>query len=442
MNPAHRPRRAFLFDIDGTLIRAGGAGKDAFVRAWEAVFDAPHGFDTFSFAGCTDPAIFADGARVALGRPPTPAETDLFFQAYLDLLPAIVNGAAHYRVLPGIERVLEGLAARPDCVLGLCTGNLEPGARVKLARGDLNRFFTFGGFGSDSVDRAALTGAAWRRAEAIAGGPVSAWVIGDSVRDYAAAKANGLPVALVATGGTDVSTLAALQPDLLFESFAEWQVVLARLLGLGDDLRTGVDDVERAARVVRDGGVLVYPASTLYGLGGNGLDPAPAERIRTIKGAREAPFLLLAADAEAAFALAAEVPPAARALADAFWPGPLTMALPARPGLPPQVIGPGGTVAVRVDPHPFCRALCEAVGGPILSTSANRTGGTAPARADDVDPYVVGAADLFVADRAPLAGEPSTLVRVDGASLQILRPGALSASALRAALDAARGGGA
>lgn len=439
--PRQRPR-AFLFDIDGTLIRAGGAGKEAFARAWEAVFDVPHGFDSFAFAGCTDPAIFADGARVALGREATAGETDAFFAAYLGLLSGIVNGAARYRVLPGIERVLEGLAARPGCLLGLCTGNIEPGARIKLQRGDLNRFFSFGGFGSDSPDRAALTKAAWKRAETLAGGPVDAIVIGDSIRDHAAAKANGLPVALVATGGTDLATLQALQPDLLFESFADWEVSLARLLRLGEGLRAGVDEVERAARIVRAGGVIVYPTATLYGLGGNALDPAPADRIRMIKGTREAPFLLLAEDAEAAFALAREVPDAARYLADAFWPGPLTMAIAAAPGLPPQVIGPGGTVAVRVDPHPFCRALCAAVGGPVLSTSANRSGSPPPSCAGDVDPYVVGASDLFVADPAPLAGAPSTLVRVDGAIVEVIRPGALPEADIRAALAAARGGGA
>ena len=442
MSPVHRPKRAFLFDIDGTLIRAGGAGKDAFVRAWDAVFAVPHGFDTFSFVGCTDPAIFADGARVALGRDATPAETDAFFAAYLRLLPGIIDNAQRYHVLPGIQRVLEGLAARPDCLLGLCTGNLEAGARIKLERGGLNRFFAFGGYGSDSRDRGALTGAAWRRAEALAGGPVQAIVIGDSVRDHAAATANGLPVALVATGGTDLDVLGALGPDLLFESLDDWPCALARLLGLGDDLRTDVDDVARAARVVLEGGILVYPTSTLYGLGGNGLDPAPADRIRSIKGTREAPFLLLAADADAAFALAGHVPWEARVLADAFWPGPLTMALPAAPGLPPQVIGPGGTVAVRVDPHPFCRALCAAVGGPILSTSANRSGEAAPARAEALDPYVVGASDLFVADPEPLSGAPSTLVLVDGTTLKILRPGAVPESAIRAAIAAARGGGA
>ncbi len=435
MTASRRPTRAFLFDVDGTLIRAGGAGKDAFVAAWQQVFPQPHAFDAFRFDGCTDPGILADGARAALGRDATPAETEAFFATYLDLLPRIIDGAERYRVLPGIPQVLEGLAARPDCVLGLCTGNLEAGARVKLERGGLNRFFAFGGFGSDSMDRAALTRVAWRRAEAMAGGPVEAWVIGDSPRDYAAAKANGLPVALVATGGTDPAALAALRPDLLFPSFEDWEAGLARLLGLGDGLRCGSRDVARAARVVREGGVLVYPTETLYGLGGDGLDPAPAMRIRSIKGARETPFLLLCADADAAFSLAAQVPDTARVLADAFWPGPLTMVLPARPGLPDTVVGRHGTVAVRVDSNPFCRALCRAIEGPLLSTSANRTGQPPPSRSQDVEPFVVGASDLFVTRRRPLVGRPSTLVAVTGAVVDMLRPGAVPEGAIRAAVE-------
>ena len=209
----------------------------------------------------------------------------------------------------------------------------------------------------------------------------------------------------------------------------------ARLLGLGDGLRCGSRDVARAARVVREGGVLVYPTETLYGLGGDGLDPAPAMRIRSIKGARETPFLLLCADADAAFSLAAQVPDTARVLADAFWPGPLTMVLPARPGLPDTVVGRHGTVAVRVDSNPFCRALCRAIEGPLLSTSANRTGQPPPSRSQDVEPFVVGASDLFVTRRRPLVGRPSTLVAVTGAVVDMLRPGAVPEGAIRAAVE-------
>lgn len=230
-SPGDGPSRVFLFDVDGTLIRAGGAGRDAFLRTWERVFEVPHAFDRFSFAGCTDGAILARGFREAMGRDITPGERDRFFQVYLDLLPGLVAEATHYRVLPGIREVLETLSERPDCQVGLCTGNLERGARAKLARGDLNRFFRFGGFGSDSDDRGVLTAIAARRAREIAGRDVEVTVIGDSPRDLEAARANGFRSVLVATGFHDLKTLAALAPDLLFPSFADVPEVLSRLLG-------------------------------------------------------------------------------------------------------------------------------------------------------------------------------------------------------------------
>jgi L-threonylcarbamoyladenylate synthase len=184
--------------------------------------------------------------------------------------------------------------------------------------------------------------------------------------------------------------------------------------------------------------VIVYPTSTLYGLGGDAMNPDCAARIRRIKGTRDAPFLLLAADTDAAFSLASDVPAAARSLAAAFWPGAVTMVLPARAELPADVAGPGGTVAVRVDPHPFCVALCRSLGGPILSTSANRSGQPAPSVADEIDPYVVGASDLLVVDNEPLTGTPSTLVGFIDGDVRILRAGAVPETSIRAALAAAR----
>jgi len=233
-SPVDRPTRVFLFDVDGTLIRAGGAGRDAFLRTWEQVFQAPHAFDRFSFAGCTDGAILARGFREAMGREISPEERDRFFQVYLDLLPGLVAAAPDYRVLPGIPEVLEHLSTRPDCRVGLCTGNLEPGARAKLARGDLNRFFGFGGFGSDSDDRSVLTAIAARRAREVAGGEVEVTVIGDSPRDLQAARSNGFRAVLVATGFHPPDLLASLEPDLLFPSFEDARNVLSHLLGPED----------------------------------------------------------------------------------------------------------------------------------------------------------------------------------------------------------------
>lgn len=429
-----RPARAFLFDLDGTLVHAGGAGRRAFERTWRDVLDRAHPFDGVPFSGCTDIEILQDGARRDLGRPLDDGELARFLARYLEVLPGEMGALAPDAVLPGVVPVLEGLAARPDCLLGLCTGNIEAGARAKLAPWDLNRFFAFGGFGSDAVDRTAMTGHAIRRARERAGGPVDVLVIGDSERDAIAARGNGVRVALVASGKTPADRLRAQRPDLFFDTLADWETVLARFLDLGDGLRCGVEDVARAADRVLRGGVLVYPTSTLYGIGGDATDPAVAARVRRVKGGRDAPFVLLAASPDDAFALASAVPAAARALARRFWPGPLTLVLPAADRLPDAVVGPDRTVAVRVDPHPFPRALAAATGRPLISTSANPTGGPPPGAAGDVSPAIVGACDLFVVDPEPLGGRPSTLVRVDGDRIEILREGALSAAGIAAAV--------
>jgi tRNA threonylcarbamoyl adenosine modification protein (Sua5/YciO/YrdC/YwlC family) len=423
--------RAFLFDLDGTLVDTGGAGRRAVTGAFLDLYGVAEAFEGQDFSGATDPVIYTTAMRRRLGRDPDEAERDRFNRRYLDCLDAeLHSGAPGYRVLPGVPRILAGLSVRPGVLCGLCTGNLREAARLKLGPGGLARFFAFGGFGSDSGDRAELTRAAWRRAEALAGGPVDALVIGDSPLDFAAARAAGARVALVGTGWTPLRDLAALGPDLLFPSFADWESAIPAILGMPAPLRVGTGEVVRAVRTVRDGGVLVYPTATLYGLGCDAARPEAVERVRRIKGKREAPFILLGADSGHGLALAAEAGPRVRDLASRFWPGPLTLVLQAGPSAPADVVGPEGTVAVRVDAHPFPAALAAGAGAWLVSTSANPSGGAAPASAKDVHGDVIAGCDLFVADPEPLGGVPSTVVRVRGDTLEVLRPGAIPAGDL------------
>lgn len=429
-------KKAFLFDVDGTLVETGGAGRQAFSRAFEDVFGEADAFCGETFIGRTDPGVLHATVVRLRGDRPTDAEEARFYEHYLGHLEHELATTDRYRVLPGVPTILEGLAARPDCVLGLVTGNVRRGAYMKLALGGLDRFFPFGGFGSDDGDRPSLTRIAAERAADAAGGPVDAVVLGDSPLDAAAARANGLPIVLVATGGTPPENLRALDPDLYFDSLADWPVAMARLLGVGDTIAAGPEDVDRAAAIVRGGGVVVHPTATLYGLAADAFDPAAAERIGRIKGGRAGPFLALAATPDEAFALAAAVPDAARRLAARFWPGPLTLALPAADSLPEHLIGPGGSVAVRVDPHPIARDLCRAAGRPLLSTSANRHGAPPPASAAEIAPGVAAGCDLFLSDDRPLAGAPSTLVRVDAdGAIAVLREGALPTATVFAALQ-------
>ncbi|MBL6975039.1 MAG: threonylcarbamoyl-AMP synthase [Deltaproteobacteria bacterium] len=427
-------KKAFLFDIDGTLITTGGAGRAAMSRAFEDLFKVPDPFHGDTFSGKTDPIIFRTAAVRHFGRNPTPDEERAFTEHYIECLPEDLAASPDYRVLPGVDRLLEALSARPDCLLGLCTGNMEPGARLKLKQGDLNRFFEFGGYGSDSGDRAELTRLACERAVRLAGGPVEPLVVGDSTRDEKAARDNGYAVALVATGWTEPEVLRELAPDFFFDSFEDTECAVARLMGLGEGLRADPDHLERAVHRLRQGGVIIHPTSTLYGFGGDATNPAVAARIRGLKGGRAGPFIVLASDTDAALSLAAEVPDGALALARDFWPGPLTLVLPAAKGVLPGVQAPDGTFAVRVDPHPVARDLCRALDRPLLSTSANRSGAPPPGRAADVDAALVAATDLFIEDAAPLAGAPSTVVRFAPQGLEVLREGAISAADLAVAV--------
>jgi phosphoglycolate phosphatase len=193
---------AILFDVDGTLISTGGAGT----RSWRWAFAELHGIPAdigeYSEAGMTDPVVGRSTFRSVLHRDPTDAEMRLLLGAYLERLPTEVQVSDGYRVLPGAEHVLRSLNGTGR-VTGIVTGALEEAARIKLARGDLNRFLPFGGFGSDSADRVELTrrgierGAALIRRELP---PERVHILGDTPRDMEAAAAVGaLPIG-VSTG--------------------------------------------------------------------------------------------------------------------------------------------------------------------------------------------------------------------------------------------------
>lgn len=425
---AMQKTKVFLFDVDGTLVDTGGAGLRAMRKAFEQVMGIKDPFRGDSFTGRTDPHIFRTAVQRHLGRAPEKWEEERFFDLYLKYLTFEVPASLRYRVLPGIEDLLEALYSRDWCLLGLCTGNLERGARIKLERANLNRFFLFGGFGSDCVDRAELTRVAIERAQALAHGPTECTVIGDSPHEAFAARKNGVRVALVASGWTAAETLRACNPDLFFESFAEPEVALARLLGLGESLRAKESEVERAARIIKEGGVIIHPTSTLYGIAGDALRADVVTRIRRLKGKKSEPFLVIVSSVDLALSLAALVPEKARRLAERFWPGPMTLVLKAADWVPKHLVGPEGTVAVRVDSHPFALEITRAVDVPLISTSANKSGKEPPCSAADVTRDLILACDLFVEGQGPLLGKPSTLVKVTSADAVVLREGAIPAS--------------
>jgi phosphoglycolate phosphatase-like HAD superfamily hydrolase len=214
-------KRLLLWDIDGTLITTGAAGQQAIVRATAEQFGGDGNLEGVEIAGRTDLAI----AHQVLRKYEAPV-TDENARAFLDIYLRILAEELprrQGRVLPGICELLERLASQPDTTLGLLTGNLKRGAKLKLEHYDLWRFFTFGGFADDHHDRNELGAFALSRAlegtgVKFAGPQVD--VIGDTGHDIACGKAFGARTIAVATGSWSREQLAAHQPDFLFDDLS------------------------------------------------------------------------------------------------------------------------------------------------------------------------------------------------------------------------------
>jgi phosphoglycolate phosphatase-like HAD superfamily hydrolase len=201
----------FLFDIDGTLVLTGGAGRRAFTRAFAEATgrdDAVHGF---SFGGMTDLAIVRQ-ALEGVGLPFERALVDRVLERYLVYLVDEVRLTPSYEVMPFARETVALLRGEAGCAVGLGTGNLERGAQIKLARGGLFSLFDFGGFGSDHEQREELLRAGAERGARRLGIPVDECrvvVIGDTVRDVIAAHAISAECLAVMTSGVSEETLRA-----------------------------------------------------------------------------------------------------------------------------------------------------------------------------------------------------------------------------------------
>ncbi|MFP5287959.1 MAG: HAD family hydrolase [Thermoanaerobaculia bacterium] len=213
-----------LFDIDGTLLHCGPQVKPLFAGALIEVFGTAGDLEAYDFAGRTDPRIVLDLVTGA-GLPESEVRAGLsrVRELYVERLERVLEGKT-MRLLPGVPELLEGLERREDVVLALLTGNWEPGARTKLSRFDLNRFFAFGAFGCDAVDRSDLPPVAWERAERAVGRrfrPEETLIIGDSLFDVSAARAHRIPVLAVATGRTPASALRSAGADWVISDLRE-----------------------------------------------------------------------------------------------------------------------------------------------------------------------------------------------------------------------------
>jgi L-threonylcarbamoyladenylate synthase len=187
-----------------------------------------------------------------------------------------------------------------------------------------------------------------------------------------------------------------------------------------------------AVDVVRNGGVIVYPTETVYGLGCDPWRSEAVARVREIKGRAAAqPMLAVTHDWEAVERWFAVIPPLLSPLMVREPPLAVTVVMAASDEAPPALVAPDGTIAILRTSDPVAAQLAAASGGAILSTSANRTGEPPPRQLAELHPAIVTAVDVIVDAGAPLAGTPSTIVALRDGRLEILREGAVSEAEIR-----------
>ena len=192
--------------------------------------------------------------------------------------------------------------------------------------------------------------------------------------------------------------------------------------------------IEDGVAALRDGALIVYPTETFYGIGADPFSRSALKRLFDLK-ARDAerPVGLIAADTTMAFSVASSVPTDARRLADAFWPGPLTLVVPARAEIAPELVGPDG-VGVRVSPHPVARALAAGLGHPITATSANLSGQPPATTLAEARRAFGAKVKVYLEGGKMMASAPSTVVAFEGGEWKMLRVGAISADQIAAVL--------
>ena len=212
---------------------AAGAGRIALGKALTDVYGTTGPIETYDFRGKTDPRIVWDLMRGAgFDEAAIRARMSACFDAYVAELDTLIGDGARVKIMPGIAEVVTALAGRDDAVVGLLTGNIEAGARVKLRPTGLWPLFRLGAFGSDHMDRRELPGIARARARAVAGHHFAfehVTIIGDTPLDVDCARACGAVAVAVATGFHPAADLTACAPDLFFPDFSDVPAALAAL---------------------------------------------------------------------------------------------------------------------------------------------------------------------------------------------------------------------
>jgi phosphoglycolate phosphatase len=216
-------RLAILFDIDGTLIVTGGAGTESWRKAFDELYGIPADIGEFTDAGMTDPEVGRRTFEKVIGHQPSDRDLARLLALRNTLLPKVIAESTGYRVLPGVTELLPRLC-REGYLLGLTTGGVETAAHIKLERAHLNRYFHFGGYGSDSVDRTELTRKAIDRAATILGRKLAAEEVlnvGDTPLDIDAAHRAGAIAVGVATGHYSKDELDRAGADFVLGTLEE-----------------------------------------------------------------------------------------------------------------------------------------------------------------------------------------------------------------------------
>ena len=223
-----------LFDIDATLLHTRGAGRAAFAETFRAEFDIERSESGLSFAGRSDRAVVRD-VLAQHGIEDEPGTWQRFLQGYLQRLQRTLT-ARRGGLLPGVLPLLQALRQRSDIAIGILTGNVAAGARLKLRHYGIDAFFDFGGYGDHHTDRSGIAADALDAADAflrtvhrLSAVPALTTVIGDTPEDVRCARAIAAKAVAVATGDSSVPELATAAPDRTFADLTDLDAVLATI---------------------------------------------------------------------------------------------------------------------------------------------------------------------------------------------------------------------
>lgn len=195
-------------------------------------------------------------------------------------------------------------------------------------------------------------------------------------------------------------------------------------------------DFNQAIASLKRGDVIVFPTETVYGLGADALNPVAVERVFQLKGRNpDTPIPVIVANQAMLKDLVEEIPPIANNLIEQFWPGPLTLVLPAAPGIPRQLLNRRGGVGVRISSQVIATQLARELGRPLTATSANPSGRPAAATIEQAQDYFAGEIEIFIDGGKLPSKTGSSVVEVIDSRIKIIREGEISVKSLAASID-------